>query len=32
MEDKPTIYPDPSDVTAVDGAVEVDGPTTSTWR
>lgn len=26
MDDKPTIYPEPSDVTAVDGTVQVDGP------
>jgi hypothetical protein len=26
MEEKRTVYPDPSDVDAVDGAVEVDGP------
>ena len=26
MEEKRTIYPDPSDVDAVDGAVELDGP------
>jgi hypothetical protein len=26
MSNKPTIYPEPSDVKAKDGAVEVDGP------
>jgi hypothetical protein len=26
MEDKPITYPDPSEVTAVDGAVQLDGP------
>jgi hypothetical protein len=26
MEDKRTVYPDPSKVSAADGAVEVDGP------
>ena len=26
MEDKRIVYPDPSDVSAVDGAVEMDGP------
>ena len=26
MDDKPTIYSEPSEVTAVDGAVQLDGP------
>jgi hypothetical protein len=26
MDDKATVHPEPSDVTAVDGSVQVDGP------
>ena len=26
MDEKPTVYSDPSEVTAVDGAVQMDGP------
>jgi hypothetical protein len=26
MEDSPTVHSDPSDVTAIDGAVQMDGP------